>query len=196
MGKFPSSSLTVFIDFFNQFFKDFLIKRLTHQTQDVGHQFSGNAAALLAIEAVESLLQNYTKGKQLLFFCFTPQNSLSSNLPAICSGVRSSSCFKLENSKNMFFIYTCFHFVYLLHYSQLWNSFWGLDVRFTGNQTDNKLSIRYVLNGLSLGSDWCWLSATILPKFLASDVDENDNKANRRRRTHLLLYYIWMLVSI
>lgn len=35
-----------------------LDRRLTHQTQDIGHHLGGDTAGLLVIEAVEGLLQN------------------------------------------------------------------------------------------------------------------------------------------
>lgn len=56
--KFKTSWF-VLIDFFNHLIQDLFIEGLSHQSENFSNSFCGNWAALLAIEAIESILQDY-----------------------------------------------------------------------------------------------------------------------------------------
>ena len=51
-------SLTVGVDFFDQFVENLFVERLTHQSEDVGHHVGGDAATLLPVEAVKCLAKD------------------------------------------------------------------------------------------------------------------------------------------
>lgn len=53
-------SLTIFINLIDKLFEDFLVEGLSHQSQNVGDHVARDAARLLAVEAVECLLQHYS----------------------------------------------------------------------------------------------------------------------------------------
>lgn len=54
-------TLTVLIHLIDQLLEDLLVEGLAHQPQNVGDHVARNAARLLAVEAVERLLQDYQK---------------------------------------------------------------------------------------------------------------------------------------
>ena len=51
-------SLTVSVDFLDQFVQNLFVERLTHQSEDVGHHIGGDAATLFPVEAVKCLAKD------------------------------------------------------------------------------------------------------------------------------------------
>lgn len=58
--------LTIFINFFDELFQNLLVKRLTHQAQNVGYHFCWNTSSLLRVKAVECFLKNCIQKKTII----------------------------------------------------------------------------------------------------------------------------------